>query len=121
MWRRQGSTAVAEHVELGGGTCWAAAAERAGRRRRHVDLLHHFLLYCECGTPSGEEPLEMAHPITIDPNPMPGRTGDDAAFQPVMMGVFGVVFILNKRSATRLFGHFLSMISTSNSCSKRIH
>jgi hypothetical protein len=59
-----------------------------------VGLLCWFLFLffiVKLATPPGEEPVVIALAITVDPNPMPGRTGDDAAFQPAVKGVSGVV------------------------------
>jgi hypothetical protein len=53
---------------------------RAAVVARGLAALFFSFFYCESGNTAGDEPAVMAHPITADPNPRPGRTGSDAAF-----------------------------------------
>ena len=44
-------------------------------------LLLVFFCVVKAATQPGEEPAVMAHPITVDPNSTPSRTGGDVVFQ----------------------------------------
>lgn len=110
MWWREGSAAARvraprrQQSVRGSATAhgarlrWregSATGERAGRRRQRVACCVAFIFtfYIEkVAAPPGEEPTLMAHPITVDPNPTPGRTGGDVIFLSAVKGVRGVVY-----------------------------